>query len=46
MAIVRCDAATGGYAVGGHAAGKDATDDCCDSCNKLPGPIRCIIEKN
>jgi hypothetical protein len=28
------DAATGGHAVGGHAARRDATADCCDSCDK------------
>ena len=28
------DAATGGHAVGGHAARRDATGDCCDSCDK------------
>ena len=26
----RCDAATDGHAVGGHAAGQDTTGDCCD----------------
>ena len=26
----RCDAATDGHAVGGHAAGQDTTSDCCD----------------
>jgi len=30
----RRDAATGGDAVGGHAADGDATADCCDSCDK------------
>ena len=28
------DAATGGHAVGGHAARRDATGDCCDSCDQ------------
>jgi hypothetical protein len=28
------DAATGGHAVGGHAARLDATGDCCDSCDQ------------
>jgi hypothetical protein len=32
----RCDAATDGHAVGGHAACGDATADCCDSCDKPP----------
>jgi hypothetical protein len=30
----RRDAATGGDAVGGHAARRDATGDCCDSCDQ------------
>jgi hypothetical protein len=30
----RRDAATGGDAVGGHAAGGDTPGDCCDSCDK------------
>ena len=29
-----CDAATGGRAVGGHAARGDATGACCDSCDQ------------
>jgi hypothetical protein len=32
----RCDAATDGHAVAGHAACGDATADCCDSCDKPP----------
>jgi hypothetical protein len=32
----RRDAATGGYAFGGHAAGGDTTGDRCDSCDKPP----------
>jgi len=32
----RCDAATDGHAVGGHAARGDATADCCDVCDKPP----------
>ena len=32
----RCDAATGGHAVGGCAAGGDAPGDCCGSCDKPP----------
>jgi hypothetical protein len=32
----RRDAATDGHAVGGHAARRDATGDCCDSCDKPP----------
>ena len=28
------DAATGGHVVGGHAARRDATGDCCDSCDQ------------
>ena len=34
--VRRRDAATGGDAVGGHAADGDATADCCDSCDKPP----------
>jgi hypothetical protein len=30
----RRNAATGGHAVGGHAASEDATGYCCDSCEK------------
>jgi hypothetical protein len=30
----RRDAATGGHAVGGHAARRDAPGDCCDSCDQ------------
>jgi hypothetical protein len=33
---VRRDAATGRHAVNGHAAGGDATGDCCGSCDKPP----------
>ena len=32
----RRDAATGRHAVNGHAAGGDATGDCCGSCDKPP----------